>query len=373
MPATKADIYERLREKLDAVGFGLPASVPVEEGDRPEITVLKQLFTPEDAGYFVAMRAGYQTAEAFAEASGYPVEAAREKLLDMSKRGLLYRRGGDHGLEYRLIPMAHGVFEFNVNDEGLPNWFMPFAGYLGASTFMVNVTGTDTPFERTVPCNAEYVEGGILPQDDIVSLVNAMDDSFAITDCLCRKAPHVALGAPLKHPLRTCMYTGEWARYAVENGFAEKASREEILGVIRDSEPGGRMVQVLNSDNPEVICSCDGEACLVLVQHKLGIPGPARVLRSNYDAVVAQDLCDRCGVCIETCPVNAMTLGEAPVNLDIDLGMCCGCGLCVGVCPEDALKLVAKPEAYQPAGGAFAAYDRQAEYRGADPNAVNPA
>ena len=373
MSVATDDIYGRLREKLDTLGFGLPASIPVVEGDKPEIRVLKELFSAEDAEYFVAMRSGYQTAEAFAATSGYPVEVARTKLLDLSKRGLLYRRGGADGLEYRLIPMAHGVVEFNVNDAGLAKWFMPFAEYLGASTFMPAVTGTDSPFERTVPCKAEYVEGGILPQDDIVRLVSDMDDSFAITDCLCRKAPHVALGAPLKHPLRTCMYTGEWARYAVENGFAERVSREEILGVIRDSEPAGRMVQVLNSANPEVICSCDGEACLVLVQHKLGIPGPARALRSNYDAAVVQDLCDSCGVCIETCPVNALKLDAGPAKLEIDLGMCCGCGLCVGVCPEDALKLIKKGQVYTPVGGAFSSYERQAAYRGADPNAVTMA
>jgi Na+-translocating ferredoxin:NAD+ oxidoreductase subunit B len=365
-----SEIYERLREKLDALGFGLPESGPVDEGDRPEIRVLKELFTPEDAEVFVAMRSGYQTAESFAAASGHTLEFARQRLYELSKRGLLYRRGGEEGLEYRLIPMAHGVFEFNVNDEGLPKWFLPFAEYLGASTFMVNVTGTDTPFERTVPCNAEYVEGGALPQDDIVSLVNGMEDCFAITDCLCRKAPHVAIGAPLKHPLRTCMYTGEWARYAVENGFAERASREEILAVIHDTEPGGRMVQVLNSEKPEVICSCDGEACLVLVQHKLRIPGPARALRSNYDAVLDLDTCTSCGVCVERCPIGALEFDEASGTVEVDLGMCCGCGLCVGACEEHALKLVKKAQVYAPVGCAFSGYDRQAAYRGADPNAV---
>jgi Na+-translocating ferredoxin:NAD+ oxidoreductase subunit B len=370
---TSIDIYERLREKLDGLGFGLPESAPVEEGDRPEIRVLKELFTPEDAEVFVAMRSGYQTAEAFASAAGYDVELAREKLLDMSKRGLLYRRGGEDGLEYRLIPMAHGIFEFNVNDDGLPKWFLPFAEYLGVSTFMPNVTGTDTPFERTVPCKAEYVDGGILPQDDIVTLVNEMDDYFALTDCLCRKAPHLAIGAPLKHPLRTCMYTGEWARYAVENGFADRVSREEILNIIRDTEPGKRMVQVLNSASPEVICSCDGEACLVLVQHKLGLPGPARALRSNYDAVLDEDLCTQCGDCVDTCPIDAVKIADGSAKVEIDAGMCCGCGLCVGACGEHAIRLVQKETVYTPVGGAFSAYDRQAAYRGADPDAVTTA
>ena len=362
------DIYERLREKIDAVGFGFPQSL-VTEGERPETTVLKHLFTPEDAEVFIAMRTGYQTAEDFAAQSSYDVAFAEEKLFDMSKRGLLYRRGSDRGLEYRLIPLAHGIFEFNVNSESMSSWFPPFADYLGKSMFMPGVTATDSPFERTVPCKAEYVEDGILPQDDIVAQVKEMD-YFAVTDCLCRKAPH-SVGVPLKHPLRTCVYTGEWAKYAVENEFAEEITQEDVLQIIDEGPGAGRMVQVLNSEVPEVICSCDKDACLVLVQHRLGIPGPSRALRSNYVVVQDQEQCSQCGDCVEACPVNAFsTNDEGFVVLDSD--MCCGCGVCISPCQLDALKLVRKENAYAPQGGAFASYDRQAAYRQVDPNLITP-
>lgn len=368
---SSGDIYDRLREKLDAVGFGFPPSAPVAEGEQPEITVLKQLFSPEDAEMFVSLRSGYQRVEDVVATTGYDPETAAARLYDMSARGLLYRRGTDNGLEYRLIPLAHGVFEFNVNDPGLATWFGPFVEYLGMSAFMPAVTGTDSPFERTVPSKAEYVEDGILPQDDIVAMVDAMEDTFAVTDCMCRKAPHVALGTPLKHPLRTCMYTGEWARYAVENGFAEVTTRDEIKRIIRESEPAGRVVQVLNSDKPEVICSCDNEACLVLVQHRLGIPGPARALRSNYEAKQDLELCTHCVACVEPCPVDAFTLDEQTQLVSLDTEMCIGCGLCVGACPEPgAVKLFQKEQVYTPVGGAFASYDRQAAYRDADPNMI---
>ena len=362
------DIYEQLRAKVDTVGFGFPESAPVEEGDRPEIAVLKSLFSPEDAEIFVAMRAGYQTAEEFAAQAGVDVEYAKSKLHEMSKRGQLYRRGSDRGPEYRLIPLAHGIFEFAVDDPNMAAWFPPFVQYLGSSTFMGSVTGTDTPFERTVPSRADMVEGGILPQDDIVAMVNEMD-YFAVTDCLCRKAP-ATVGAPLNHPLRTCMYTGEWARYAVENGFAEEVTREDILQIMRDSEAAGRMTQVLNSDKPEVICSCDGERCLVLVQHKLGLPGPARVLRSNYCAKLDEVTCTDCEACIPHCPVDAL-VWTADEHVRVDLDMCCGCGLCLSPCPSNALVLVKKDAVYQPgSGGAFTGYDRQAAYRNADPDTI---
>lgn len=360
-------VYERLREKVDTVGFGFPESM-VTEGERPEIAVLKALFSPEDAEVFVAMRAGYQTPEEFAEQADYDPEFAKDKLYDMSKRGLIYRRSTDEGLEYRLIPLAHGIFEFNVNHSGMASWFPPFADYLGKSMFMPAVTATDSPFERAVPAKAEYVSDGILPQDDIVTTVKNMEDSFAITDCLCRKAP-ASVGAPLSYTLRTCMYTGEWAQYAVENGFAEKASRDDILKIIDESDEAGRCVQVLNSSKPEVICSCDRDACLVLVQHRLGIPGPARALRSNYVAVVDRQLCTDCGDCIPRCPVDALA-SDADGRLTLKADDCCGCALCIAPCDFDAITLIRKPTTYNPEGGAFDSYDRQSAYRQMDPNTV---
>lgn len=368
MTMTTTELYERLREKVDAVGFGFPPSATDGEAEPPEISVLKQLFSATDAEYFISMRTGYQTAEQFAAATGRDVEEAAKQLYDMSVRGLLYRRGGDQGLEYRLIPLAHGIFEFNVDDPNMLAWFAPFGQYLGMSAFMPSVTGTDTPFERTLPSRAEYVKGGILPQDDIVTLVNQMDGSFAIADCICRK-PAALMGAPSPHPARTCMYTGEWADYAMENGFAEPATREQIQQVIADSEPAGRMVQALNSAKPEVICSCAGDSCLVLVQHKLGLPGPARALRSNYCLEIDRAACTDCGDCVEPCPVDALSF-DSEEHLALDADMCCGCGLCIGHCDFDALALVVKDQVYAPVGGAFSSYERQAAYRKADPDQI---
>ncbi|MDY0296216.1 MAG: FAD-dependent oxidoreductase [Acidobacteriota bacterium] len=54
-------------------------------------------------------------------------------------------------------------------------------------------------------------------------------------------------------------------------------------------------------------------------------------------AFVHEDLCDGCGLCVDKCPVHAISLdGRRAV---INEALCKGCGSCIGACPRDALDL----------------------------------
>ena len=52
---------------------------------------------------------------------------------------------------------------------------------------------------------------------------------------------------------------------------------------------------------------------------------------------VNQDLCVGCGVCVDDCPVGAITLKEDQKAI-IDEDECIRCGRCHEVCPEDAVR-----------------------------------
>jgi heterodisulfide reductase subunit A len=64
-------------------------------------------------------------------------------------------------------------------------------------------------------------------------------------------------------------------------------------------------------------------------------------LKSDYittspeKAYVIVDLCNGCGECVNTCPVNAIKMENAKAK--IDPFQCVGCGACVPICPVEAI------------------------------------
>ncbi|MGC9367129.1 MAG: DUF362 domain-containing protein [bacterium] len=51
-----------------------------------------------------------------------------------------------------------------------------------------------------------------------------------------------------------------------------------------------------------------------------------------------QQSCLLCGYCVESCPVNAVCLGEFGPEFDLEL--CIGCGECIAVCPNHVIKIL---------------------------------
>ncbi|MEM2883118.1 MAG: hydrogenase iron-sulfur subunit, partial [Nitrososphaerales archaeon] len=65
--------------------------------------------------------------------------------------------------------------------------------------------------------------------------------------------------------------------------------------------------------------------------------GGGKIEVSPEKAFVIEDLCDGCGVCLQYCPKNALSIsnGKATINPV----SCIGCGICVPVCPKQAIDL----------------------------------
>lgn len=48
------------------------------------------------------------------------------------------------------------------------------------------------------------------------------------------------------------------------------------------------------------------------------------------------DECISCGICIDECPQNALSLEDVCV---VDADVCIDCGVCVDQCPQEAISL----------------------------------
>ncbi|MFX1511123.1 MAG: hydrogenase iron-sulfur subunit [Promethearchaeota archaeon] len=59
--------------------------------------------------------------------------------------------------------------------------------------------------------------------------------------------------------------------------------------------------------------------------------------RTNEIAIVEEEKCTKCEICVTRCPAQAIDLTEKAVS--VDPNSCQGCGLCTSVCPTGAIKL----------------------------------
>ncbi|MEO0270769.1 MAG: 4Fe-4S binding protein, partial [candidate division WOR-3 bacterium] len=56
-----------------------------------------------------------------------------------------------------------------------------------------------------------------------------------------------------------------------------------------------------------------------------------------YIAVINEEKCSGCHVCIALCPYNAISFDHEKKVAKIDDALCKGCGVCVGACPSKAI------------------------------------
>jgi heterodisulfide reductase subunit A len=53
-------------------------------------------------------------------------------------------------------------------------------------------------------------------------------------------------------------------------------------------------------------------------------------------AMVDEDACTGCGICVEICPYEARTLNERKRIAEVNDALCAGCGGCIAACPSNA-------------------------------------
>ena len=59
--------------------------------------------------------------------------------------------------------------------------------------------------------------------------------------------------------------------------------------------------------------------------------------KTSYIAEIDDKKCSGCGICVEKCPIEAITLIDGKSHTDDN--KCIGCGVCVQQCPEKARTL----------------------------------
>ncbi len=348
-------IYEKLRQRLDDMATGYPAT---ETG--LEIKILRQIFSEADAELFLMMTPMLETPQSVAERLNLPLEKTAAHLEDMAKRGILFRQRKNDRVRYGAIPFVVGVFEFQLNsvDETLARDLDAYYHAALGKSFQ----SWSTPVMRSIPINRELVsEWPVAPYEDAMQIIDGQK-KIAVANCICRTTAKKA-GQGCDRPLEACFLFGSHADYYVENNMGRYIEKDAAKEIIRNNEAAGLVMQPFNSQHVGGMCSCCGCCCGMLRSLKLQ-DHPAAAVKSNYFSEIDEDECVGCETCVDRCPMEAIRMKDEKAV--VTLKRCIGCGLCVSTCPSDAIRLKKKSEdeQYVPPETGMETYIRIARERG---------
>jgi ferredoxin len=353
-----ADVYQKLRKRLDDMATGYPAT---ESGI--EMKILKHLFTEEQAELFLGLSPLLETpADAAKRLNRNPDELAQQ-MEQMAKKGLLFRKRKGDLLRYAAVPYVVGIFEHQLKrmDEDFARDHEEYF----ETAFGRTVQSFKTPVLRTIPIDRQLVaDYPVAPYEDVLGIIDKQE-KIAIAPCICRTTTHLA-GKECDKPLENCFSFGSHAEYYVENGMGRYITKDEAKEIVSNNEKAGLVMQPFNSQKIGGMCSCCGDCCGVLRSLKMH-PKPAELVQSNYFAQVDEEECTGCETCLERCQMDAIEIVDEISSINLD--RCIGCGLCVTTCPSEAMQLMQKPpdQQYLPPETGMHTYIRIAEERKKNP------
>jgi len=164
-----------------------------------------------------------------------------------------------------------------------------------------------------------------------------------VAPCICRKEKKL-LDEGCEKPAENCLVFGRGADLYHDRGIGRYIDQEEALDILKKADDAGLVLQPSNSKDIVNICCCCGCCCGVLRTIKQH-PKPATIVSSPFICVAEPETCIGCGVCVQRCQMDVISLEEDKAVLDLD--RCIGCGVCVTTCLTDSLHLVRKPESEQ--------------------------
>lgn len=337
-------IYEKLREQLDQYSVGYPTT---QSGI--EIKILKKLFTQEEAEMYLDMTMMLETPESVAARTGRNSEAVSAMLANMAKKGLLFRQSKAEEVKYAAVAFIIGSYEFQL--KNMDRDLAEMVEVYFQEGFFDFAPGKNIIPLRTIPVQQSIqVKWPVAPYMQAREIIKAKE-KIALADCICRVQQKL-IGNECDKPMEVCLLFGSHADYYVENKLGRYISQEEAQQVLNISEKAGLVNQPANMINPGGMCNCCGDCCgLLRALNKKS--NPAQLVFSHYYATVDPELCTACETCLERCQMAAIDIDDdqaAVINQD----RCIGCGLCVATCPTEAIALIPKPEDQQsipPASG----------------------
>jgi len=230
-----ADIYILLAQHLDSLPGGSPST---DSG--VELRILRRLFSPEQARLACHLTLLAETAPVIALRSDLPVEKAAVMLAEMAQKRLIFKSSPPP--RYMAAQFVVGIWEYQVDrlDPGLVADMEEYLPHLFDSG-----AWQASPQMRTIPVGRSLDAGlKILPHESATFLLE-QKDSFVVTPCICRKEQQMQ-GKGCDRPLAACISFGAADSYYIETGAGRRASRTDVLDILKQADKSGLVLQASN-------------------------------------------------------------------------------------------------------------------------------
>ncbi|HPI88304.1 MAG TPA: 4Fe-4S binding protein [Spirochaetota bacterium] len=339
------------------------------------IEIIRFYLDEEDVDFIITNfdRSKSLSLEQLKTKSGLSDELIEWHTSKLARKGFIFNQPNTSGaMVYRLLPLILvGTFEYTFmkklpeKDESRSYEKIAVLYHKLLEELRDNIQrGYDSllpifenqpPVDRTVPVftseagktiniiidkKIEAVED-VLPSRTVEAIIAKFDD-IAVGHCFCRNYNKV-LGhdCEINAPSEVCFTFGKSARHTIAQGFARAVTQDEALKIMKEAEEAGLVHKAFhNSSNiakeENSICNCCKDCCDTFTLWRNGaVP---MVNSTNYLSIINEDDCTGCGICVDRCPVDAISLNDSGIAVREE-SYCIGCGICARFCPSDAISL----------------------------------
>lgn len=346
------EVYRNFIAWLGRAWWGLPEA----ESLHPAI---RARYTPQEAELLTGVPFGSLSLSELAEMKGMEPAELAPAMDAMAQRGLIWKSVKDGEPRYSLndsfFVLLRSSFWAGLSDGAAKDLAPKVNKYFFDGFFDqhadVHIRGLRTlPIGRTIADTRQ-----ILPYEDVAAVMDERE-YFSVSICPCKHRKNLDPGAPdCRHPAEVCLHFDRLGRYIDDHGMGRQISKQEAHEILALSADSGLVHGVSNwQQGVDTICNCCQCCCMWLESyHHMGHLGSLDA--SNYRVENTPEICKACGLCVDRCPMEALSLAEHPAADNkkgqaavLKQELCIGCGVCAHKCPTGSLTLARKSKIAHP-------------------------